>query len=268
MTTKGIQYFPLDVNFFEDDKIAVIINDYGFEAVGVTLKLFSQIYKNGFYMNWNDKTCKVFTASFRSSFSSTKINRLVRDLVKEFVFEPILFKKYQILTSKTIQKNYFEAVCRRKNFDIEDVEYLLMEIPVSKMNRKNVCKNEEIACKNAKNVDIFQQRREEKNREEKSKEETTTSSRAREDEKSIICYFWLDPKVTKRSRLRLLRYSLPALRCSHRKLASLKQRCSRTLRYGRSFNAHQPRPILSSLAFGIRAPHHIFSSRQVERSEA
>ena len=53
MTTKGIQYFPLDVNFFEDDKIAVIINDYGFEAVGVTLKLFSQIYKNGFYMNWN-----------------------------------------------------------------------------------------------------------------------------------------------------------------------------------------------------------------------
>ena len=118
---KGIQYFPLDVNFFEDDKIAVIINDYGFEAVGVTLKLFSQIYKNGFYMNWNDKTCKVFTASFRSSFSSTKINRLVRDLVKEFVFEPILFKKYQILTSKTIQKNYFEAVCRRKSFDIEDV---------------------------------------------------------------------------------------------------------------------------------------------------
>ena len=53
--------------------------------------------------------------------------------------------------------------------------------------------------------------REEKRRIEKSKEETTTSSRAREGEKSIICYFWLDPKVTKRSRLRLLRYSLPTL---------------------------------------------------------
>ena len=113
-----------------------------------------------------------------------------------------------------------------------------------------------------------EKRREKKNREEKSKEETTTSSRAREGEKSIICYFWLDPKVTKRSRLRLLRYSLPALRCSHRKLASLKQRCSRALRSGRSFNAHQPRPILSSLAFGIGASHHIFSSRQVERREA
>ena len=80
------------------------------------------------------------------------------------------------------------------------------------------------------------------------------------------CYFWLDPKVTKRSRLRLLRYSLPALRCSHRKLASLKQRCSRTLRSGRSLDAHQPRPIPSSLAFGIGAPHHIFSPRHSEWS--
>ena len=44
--------------------------------------------------------------------------------------------------------------------------------------------------------------REEKRRIEKSKEETTTTcSRAREGEKNIIRYFWLDPKVTKRSRL-------------------------------------------------------------------
>ena len=182
MTTRGIQYFSLDVNFFEDDRIAVIINDYGFEAVAVTLKLFSQIYRNGFYMNWNDKTCKVFTASFRSSFSSTKINRLVRDLIKEFVFEPILFEKYQILTSKAIQKNYFEAVCRRKNFDIEDVEYLLIDVPVSKMNRKNVCKNGENVCKNAENVDIFQQRKEKERKEKEKESKTTTCSCAREGE--------------------------------------------------------------------------------------
>ena len=87
MTTKGIQYFPLDVNFFEDDKIAVIINDYGFEAVGVTLKLFSQIYKNGFYMNWNDKICKVFATTFRSGYDSEELNRLVHDLISEMVFD-------------------------------------------------------------------------------------------------------------------------------------------------------------------------------------
>ena len=34
---------------------------------------------------------------------------------------------------------------------------------------------------------------------------------------------------------------------------ALKQRCSRPLRSGRSLYAHQPRPILLSLAFGIGA---------------
>jgi len=182
MTTKGIQYFSLDVNFFEDDRIAVIISDYGFEAVAVTLKLFSQIYKNGFYMKWNEKTCKVFTASFRSSFSSEMIDHLVHDLVKELVFEPSLFEKHQILTSKAIQRNYFEAVCRRKNFDVENVEYLLVEIPKSKMNRKNVDKNVENADKNTKNADIFQQRKEKESKEKKSKEDMDTSCCAHQGE--------------------------------------------------------------------------------------
>ena len=223
MTTKGIQYFPLDVNFFEDDKIAVIINDYGFEAVGVTLKLFSQIYKNGFYMNWNDKICKVFATTFRSGYDSEELNRLVHDLISEMVFDTEMFEKYQILTSKEIQKNFFRVISRRKSFEMEHPEYLLIAIPEKRTNWGNVCKNGEIAYKNAKNVDNFQQSKVKESKVKESKVNTTTCSRAREDEKSIICYFWLDPKVTKRSRLRLLRYSLPALRCSHRKLALCAQ---------------------------------------------
>ena len=74
---------------------------------------------------------------------------------------------------------------------MEHPEYLLIAIPEKRTNWGNVCKNGEIAYKNAKNVDNFQQ----------SKVNTTTCSRAREGEKSIIRYFWLDPKVTKRSRL-------------------------------------------------------------------
>ena len=93
------------------------------------------------------------------------------------------------MTSKAIQKNYFEAVCRRKNFDIEDVEYLLIEIPVSKMNRKNVCKNGEIEYKNAKNVDNFQQ-----SKVKESKVNTTTCSRAREGEKTLSVTFGLTQK--------------------------------------------------------------------------
>ena len=52
----------------------------------------------------------------------------------------------------------------------------------------------------------------------------------------------LTQKVAKRSRLRLLRYSLPAFRCSRRKLAfGSNRRRSRSLHSGRSLNAHQPK---------------------------
>ena len=182
MTTKGIQYFPLDVNFFEDDKIAVIINDYGFEAVGVTLKLFSQIYKNGFYMNWNDKICKVFATTFRSGYDSEELNRLVHDLISEMVFDTEMFEKYQILTSKEIQKNFFRVISRRKSFEMEHPEYLLIAIPEKRTNWGNVCKNGEIAYKNAKNVDNFQQSKVKESKVKESKENTTPCSRAREGE--------------------------------------------------------------------------------------
>ena len=157
MTIKGLQYFPLDVNFFENDKIAVVINDYGLEAAAVVLKLFAQIYKNGFYMKWNEKTCKVFTASFRSRFNSRQINQIIQTLTSEFVFEPKMFEKYQILTSKRIQTCFFAAASRRKTVEIEHPEYLLIDISKKSSTTQNVGLNRENACKNGKNVDIFEQ---------------------------------------------------------------------------------------------------------------
>ena len=89
---------------------------------------------------------------------------------------------------------------------MEHPEYLLIAIPEKRTNWGNVCKNGEckngeIAYKNAKNVDNFQQSKVKESKVKESKVNTTTCSRAREGEKSIIRYFWLDPKVTKRSRL-------------------------------------------------------------------
>ena len=152
-------------------------------------------------MNWNDKICKVFATTFRSGYDSEELNRLVHDLISEMVFDTEMFEKYQILTSKEIQKNFFRVISRRKSFEMEHPEYLLIAIPEKRTNWGNVCKNGEIAYKNAKNVDNFQQSKVKESKVKESKENTTPCSRAREGEKSIICYFWLDPKVTKRSRL-------------------------------------------------------------------
>ena len=100
-----------------------------------------------------------------------------------------MFEKYQILTSKEIQKNFFRVISRRKSFEMEHPEYLLIAIPEKRTNWGNVCKNGEIAYKNAKNVDNFQQSKvkeskvkESKSKVKESKENTTPCSRAREGE--------------------------------------------------------------------------------------
>lgn len=125
---KGLSYFSVDVNFFESEKMLVIVNDFGFEAVAMTLKLYSQIYKSGFFIKWNDKISKILSASIHSSFGAKELQKLVLALVEEEVFDKTLFEKYQILTSREIQLNYFSVTAKRKWSNIEHEEYLLVDL--------------------------------------------------------------------------------------------------------------------------------------------
>ena len=153
LAIKGLQYFPLDVNFFENNKIAIIISDYGLEATAVVLKLFSQIYKSGYYMDWNEKIGKIFSASFHTKYSYATIMNLVNSLVEEDIFNKRMYEEYHILTSEKIQNCYFSATVRRKKQKISNPEYLLIAdmipsstTPNEHLNDDSVDKNPKIAC--------------------------------------------------------------------------------------------------------------------------
>ena len=161
---KGLEYFPLDVDFFENEKIAIIISDFGFEASAVVLKLLGRIYKNGFYLKWDEKACKIFTNSFRSRYSSAEIQRIVDALLEECFFDSRMYEEFGILTSLTIQQCFFVAARRRQNKHIEHGEFLLVDLGEkdncrqnAAASRANVVKKTENVCKNGKNVDIFEQ---------------------------------------------------------------------------------------------------------------
>ena len=62
------------------------------------------------------------------------------------------------------------------------------------MEHPDVCKNGEIAYKNAKNVDNFQQSKVKESKVKESKVNTTTCSRAREGEKTLSVTFGLTQK--------------------------------------------------------------------------
>ena len=180
---KGLSFFPLNTNFFENEKIEIINAKYGLEASAVMIKLLCKIYNNSFYIKWDETICKVFTKQCGTRFNSSKVWKIIDEMINLTFFDKSSFEKHGILTSKKIQEIFFEAISRRKRFDCKNVEYLLIPLPdklnVNKMSTSVQCEerlNEE-KCNisdnsSTSNVDIFEQKkREEKKREEKRKKE-------------------------------------------------------------------------------------------------
>lgn len=169
LAIKGLQYFPLDVNFFENNKIAIIISDYGLEATAVVLKLFSQIYKSGYYMDWNEKIGKIFSASFHTKYSYATIMNLVNSLVEEDIFNKRMYEEYHILTSEKIQNCYFSATVRRKKQKISNPEYLLIADMIPSSTTPNEHLNDDSVDKNPKIACNFEQSKVDKSKVDKSK---------------------------------------------------------------------------------------------------
>ena len=110
----GLEYFPLDIDFFENDKVCVVRNEYGLKAEIVTIHLLCAVYHHGYFMEWNELTRRKLMAEL-PGVSVGLLNQIVKSLVRWDFFDKNLFDSAQILTSFSIQTTYFFATRRRKN---------------------------------------------------------------------------------------------------------------------------------------------------------
>ena len=109
---KGLDYFPLDVNFYGDIKIRKLMrNNGGGKAAFVYVILLSKIYESGYYMLWDDDMS--FMLSDITGFEEGMIRETIKSCLKFGLLDAELFSQHHILTSKSIQSRYFEAVKRR-----------------------------------------------------------------------------------------------------------------------------------------------------------
>ena len=164
MAKKGLDYFSFDVNFFDNDKVALIEAEFGMKGVFVLLKLLCKIYSEGYYCEWGEDQCLLFTSrKLKPSIpdlTARVTQQVVESLVKRNFFNKELYEKHGILTSKNIQERYYEVAKRRRKTEFNN-EFWLLE------NNKNVDRN-------AENVDIFSQS---KGKESKVKESKYTLPR-------------------------------------------------------------------------------------------
>ena len=158
----GIDYFPLDVAL--DEKFELIEAEFGLTGFGVVVKLLQKIYGGqGYYVEWTKEVALLFAK--KVGVGGNAVSEIVTASIERGIFDKTLYDKYHILTSKGIQKRYFEAVGRRTSVEIERA-YLLVNVTDFIKNVNILSKNANIFSKNA---DISRQSKVEESRVKESK---------------------------------------------------------------------------------------------------
>ena len=49
----GLDYFPLDVDFLEDEKMLAISGEFSVKGEIITLRLLCEIYRNGYFVEYS-----------------------------------------------------------------------------------------------------------------------------------------------------------------------------------------------------------------------
>lgn len=91
----GIEFYPMNTNFFDDDKIALIEVDHGYLGSYVLIRIISKIYDSeGYYCHWGEDERKLFVKRIGGNvFDLKKLDAIVEScLVREF-FDRAIYDK-------------------------------------------------------------------------------------------------------------------------------------------------------------------------------
>lgn len=167
----GLDYFELDC--YLDEKIRLIQAEFGLKGFAVIVLLFKEIYGGqGYYMSWDkERLLLLMSENGIAEGDANLIWEVSQACIRRGIFSAELFEKYQILTSRGIQKRYFRAVARRGKVEAKK-EYLLIKCTLKMVNVDDNSINPD---RNSVNAGKSTQRREEKRREENIKADANSS---------------------------------------------------------------------------------------------
>lgn len=108
---KGLDYFPLDVDFLSDRKIKILKSRYGADGITLYIYLLCEIYRNGYYLKVDDDF--YFLIADDLGMDRNKVQQVLRFLLERSLFDNTLFQSDTVLTSAGIQRRFQLAVKER-----------------------------------------------------------------------------------------------------------------------------------------------------------
>ena len=122
----GINYFPMGVNFMEENAMEVIEAKYGIKGPAIVLKLLCKIYKEGYFIRWDEEQCLIFANKAGREVQAEEVQGIIEILFIKGILDRNSYLENGILTSANIQKVWMEATKRRKR-DLKALPYLLVK---------------------------------------------------------------------------------------------------------------------------------------------
>lgn len=134
---RGLDYFPFDVDFFQDIRIRKLIKYQGGKAVTVYALLLCTIYRNGYYAEWDKEL--PFIISEQSGYTEAYIQEVIDCCLNIGLLSKELFESDKILTSKGIQERY-RRICSSSRRNSVIAEYNLIPVdekPENSQSQRN-----------------------------------------------------------------------------------------------------------------------------------
>ena len=122
----GINYFPVGVNFMEENAMEVIEAKYGIKGSAIVLKLMCKIYKEGYYIRWDEEQCLIFANKAGREVQAEEVQGIIAILFTKGILDRNSYQENGILTSESIQKVWMEATKRRKR-ELSELPYLMVK---------------------------------------------------------------------------------------------------------------------------------------------
>lgn len=108
----GLNFFPVSVDWLEDNKLTMLLAEHGHYGVGILIRLLGEVYKTGYCMAWTDRDRMKFAR--RAGEPVEKISAIVDLLIEDGFFDRRLATCSEpVLTSRGIQERWQYASNRR-----------------------------------------------------------------------------------------------------------------------------------------------------------
>lgn len=107
----GLSYFPLDADFFDDNKIKILKARYRADGIAMYVYLLCEIYKHGYYIKVDDDFEYIISDDL--GIDQNKVKQVLNFLLKRSLFNDKLFNVDKVLTSAGIQRRFQLAIKER-----------------------------------------------------------------------------------------------------------------------------------------------------------